>query len=391
MKRTIWLTAICGAIMLIGWISSLSRANPPAPRPYPRPCPNVCYPNVQNWGYNETKWRKWPGEERPEQINPKRPVSEVLTTPQGQEMIPPPRAVSPQSAQPKAGSYLPEGTITSPGGLLIPGDSPSWDTEPLTGKKLPDLPPLDSSPKKDEAKPEVKPESQPEPKTPEKSSGTFEPERRYYPPRRTVSATPISPERQADRLAPVTGGMEPERSSRYDSARRDGGLTPVGGIMEPERSNRMPSAYRADPISSTMPERTAREVEPAAYAIAESAGIAEVGDQFVVPPVALAGYCPVELAANGHWTPGDLRWTVVHNGLIYRLSGNQQRQAFLANPDRYAPVESGNDCVLLVDQRRQAAGSPNFCAIYQGRLFMFSSAESQARFNSNPERYTAGR
>ena len=166
---------------------------------------------------------------------------------------------------------------------------------------------------------------------------------------------------------------------------------PSPAIWKPERTDPRHGVHRADSISSTMPERSARKVEPAAYATAESAGMAEAGDQFVVPPVALNGYCPVELAANGRWTPGDLRWTVVHDGLIYRLSGNRQRQEFMANPDRYAPVESGKDCVLLADRRQEVAGSLEFCAIYMGRLYMFSSVESQARFNENPQRYTTGK
>ena len=460
--------------MLVGWLSGSGSANPPVAQPYPRPCPSACVPNVQNWGYYQTRWRQWPGEFRPEQINPKRPVSEVLPTPPGQELIPPPRAVMPQP--PKAQEdefYLPEGTITPQEGLLLPERRPRGETKPLLENGFPELPPLEPSPAESqpEAKPElnaepkpeplpenssepqaepnppvkpqaepnppVKPQAEPnppvksqaEPNPPVKSSGSFEPERRYLPPRREVAAAAAASRQSEGRIAPVTGGMEPERNSRYGTARRDGGLaplagpigpernagynmpsygpmvstpppttapnrdedvTPASGVMEPERNDRLPGSYRADPICSTMPEGP-REVNRTGYAATESAGMAEAGDQFVVPPVALNGFCPVELVTNGQWTQGDLRWTVVHKGFIYRLSGDRQRREFLENPDRYAPVESGKDCVLLVDQRQSVPGNLEFCAVYQGRLFIFSSAETQAQFNGNPDRYAAGR
>ncbi len=109
-----------------------------------------------------------------------------------------------------------------------------------------------------------------------------------------------------------------------------------------------------------------------------------------MPRVALGGYCPVELSRHGRWAPGDLRWTVVYKGWIYRLSGAEQRQQFLADPDSFAPVNSCNDPVLSVDEHRTVAGQTAYCAVYDGRLYMFSSAATQAQFNRNPQRY-AGR
>jgi len=99
----------------------------------------------------------------------------------------------------------------------------------------------------------------------------------------------------------------------------------------------------------------------------------------------------VELSLNGRWTPGDLRWTVVHKGMIYRLSGDRQRREFLADPDRFAPVSSGSDRVVLVDQQRLAPGRTDYCATYEGRLYMFSNTASRAQFNSDPQRYAVER
>jgi YHS domain-containing protein len=60
---------------------------------------------------------------------------------------------------------------------------------------------------------------------------------------------------------------------------------------------------------------------------------------------------------------------------------------FLANPDRYTPVLSGRDAVLAVEQGREVPGSTEFCVVYDDRLYMFSSAESIARFRQDPNRY----
>ena len=158
--------------------------------------------------------------------------------------------------------------------------------------------------------------------------------------------------------------------------------------------------YRADSIGVTPLARSTDRVEPAGYTTPEpsrSAGYATVessppvAESAAMPRVALGGYCPVELSRRGCWTPGDLRWTVVYKGWIYRLSGAQQRQQFLADPDHFAPVNSCNDPVLSVDEHRTVAGQTSYCAVYDGRLYMFSSAATQAQFNRNPARYAGGK
>ena len=169
-----------------------------------------------------------------------------------------------------------------------------------------------------------------------------------------------------------------------------GVVVALAGGMEPERNALLPGGYRADTIAVT-PNSSAGRVEPAAYAMAESPAKPEVAARAGVPSVALGGYCPVELGRNGRWVLGDLRWTVVYQGWIYRLSGAEQRQQFLADPDRFAPVNSGNDVVLSVDKNRNVPGQPAYCATYNNRLYMFSSAATQAEFNRNPERYAARR
>jgi YHS domain-containing protein len=105
-------------------------------------------------------------------------------------------------------------------------------------------------------------------------------------------------------------------------------------------------------------------------------------------PVALDGFCPVELGDKGHWVAGNPQITAVHRGFTYRLSGDEQRKRFLANPERYAPMFSGEDPVLIVDGQRHVRGQTDYCVAYNGRLYMFSGAATLARFQTDPQRYT---
>jgi len=110
--------------------------------------------------------------------------------------------------------------------------------------------------------------------------------------------------------------------------------------------------------------------------------------QFRGLPVALDGYCPVELGDGERWLPGDPRWPVVYQGFTYLFHGPAQRQRFLANPQRYVPAYSAHDPVLLVDGNRRIPGQTDYCVIYDGQLYMFSSAATLARFKEGPDRYT---
>jgi YHS domain-containing protein len=104
-------------------------------------------------------------------------------------------------------------------------------------------------------------------------------------------------------------------------------------------------------------------------------------------PPGLNGFCPVNLVENENWIVGDSRWAVEHRGRVYLMSGADQQQRFLANPDRYAPVLTGNDPVLAVDEGRQEPGRTEHCVVYDGRLYSFSNISTLARFRQNPKRY----
>jgi YHS domain-containing protein len=402
------LTLLSGIVLALG----LCRTAWSSPRlEYPRPCPTACVPNSEGFGYFRTTWRQWPGEPRPAQTNPRSINAEQIPTPEGQEQVPLPRGMAlphPPQAAPEGGILPPpEGGILPPltpgtpfapldgssiekpskppmeGGLpglpIEPDQSPSPKSSEggnapgsSSDLSLPSaLPPADEKPQ-EKPKKETKSEERSKPKDATKSSPTDKPSTR---------ALRESPERITTSAAPF--GVRDSQG---------GAVVSLADELWPERHGAVSGVARADSIAAVAFESPTGNVEPAAYATVESAAQVVVSDDVAaVPSIALNGYCPVELTRNGCWTRGDLRWTVVYQGWIYRLSGPAQRQEFLANPDAFVPTYAGDDPVLAVDEHRKVPGQVAYCTTYNGRLYMFSSAATQSRFSKSPQRYVPGK
>ncbi len=139
MTRWFWLArtaAFAGVMLCMSWLAGATwcqsrdgqvpSAVPPVV-PASGTLPDVCVPNVNTWGHFPTKWRQWPGEQHPEQNNPRALGKEVIPTPQGREEVPPPKAALPQQLppSPEGTAQPPEaGRIVPPEGLLIPRKPP---------------------------------------------------------------------------------------------------------------------------------------------------------------------------------------------------------------------------------------------------------------------------
>jgi len=110
------------------------------------------------------------------------------------------------------------------------------------------------------------------------------------------------------------------------------------------------------------------------------------------PPLGLGGCCPVQLSddmSNNRlqWTQGDPRWGAYHRGRTYLFAGPRQQQRFMSDPDRYAPVNSGNDVVLAIEQGRAVAGQRKHGVSFGGRVFLFADETSLEKFSETPDRY----
>jgi protein disulfide-isomerase len=107
------------------------------------------------------------------------------------------------------------------------------------------------------------------------------------------------------------------------------------------------------------------------------------------PPLALDGYCTVRLKEAKNWVPGDRRFGAVHRGRTYLFTGPEEQQKFLAAPDFYAPVISGNDPVLAMDSGQAVPGKRTHGVFYDNRIFLFADETTLQRFYQNPNRYAA--
>lgn len=104
-------------------------------------------------------------------------------------------------------------------------------------------------------------------------------------------------------------------------------------------------------------------------------------------PVGLEGYCAVSLIDKRIWVEGRAKWGVRHRGRTYLFAGPEEQKAFLANPDRYAPGLSGDDPVLATDLGRKVPGQRQYGVSYRSKVYLFSSPDTKAAFEADPQKY----
>jgi YHS domain-containing protein len=335
-------------------------AFPPLPAPEEKPAPTK--PPAESGPE-----KPGPAEKSSGSVIPSVPQPEASSSGRLIEPVQPSGRFPAPGGQPNAISS-PDGLSSSAPGL--PPRSSAWGSpradrppsaelparEP-TAPRAPDLAPLSSEPMPSQsarlADP-LEPWAEPKPWTPSQVGsdlGNRAPHTPLGPPAPEVPSAGLVPE------APAIEG-------------RPSAVRAEAGLGAPDSPGPSPAAFQTD---LPPPDRTGAGLPPAA-----PAGTYE-----------LEGYCPVSLLEKEQWVPGDPQFAVQYQGKIYLLAGPSQRQRFLANPHRYAPVGGGVDPVLAVEENRHVPGRTDYCVVYDGRLYLFSSAESLARFHQNPKKYAS--
>jgi len=193
-------------------------------------------------------------------------------------------------------------------------------------------------------------------------------------------------------------------------------LTPEGrvlgrfkGLMEPRayvaELNKVAAAgrSRSRTLAQTSTDRAGNPPGPASQSSASqssgrpSAAASQVSAPVVSgssgnPPLGLDGYCPVQLIddmlrSKYQWTLGDRRWGAIHRGRTYLFCSQEHQRRFLADPDRYAPVFSGNDIVLALDGHQTIVGHREHGVLYDSRIYLFADEASLEKFSKAPNRY----
>ncbi len=94
---------------------------------------------------------------------------------------------------------------------------------------------------------------------------------------------------------------------------------------------------------------------------------------------ALFGFDPVAYFVDGAAREGDPAVTVVWQGLIWRFTGQANRDAFVESPESYVPRFYGNDPVAVA-QGMLTPGDPATFAIVDGRVHLFRSPDRRDVF-----------
>jgi YHS domain-containing protein len=119
----------------------------------------------------------------------------------------------------------------------------------------------------------------------------------------------------------------------------------------------------------------------------QSAQVDEINNQH---GVALQGYDPVAYFKDGKPVEGDAANTTIWHGATYRFASAENRDAFVADPERYAP-QFGGYCAFAVSRGTTANGDPHQWAIVSDRLFLNNNALAMSLWNQDrPGNINAG-
>lgn len=90
--------------------------------------------------------------------------------------------------------------------------------------------------------------------------------------------------------------------------------------------------------------------------------------------VAIKGFDPVVYITEQAAVPGGAEFSSVHKGSTFHFRNAGNRDAFNANPDRYAP-QYGGYCAYGVSRGYKAATTPDAFSVIDGKLYLNYNAE----------------
>lgn len=104
---------------------------------------------------------------------------------------------------------------------------------------------------------------------------------------------------------------------------------------------------------------------------------------------ALGGDCVVCLDHKGERVPGDVKFSARHKGRIYLFPAEGPKQEFMAAPEKFENADLALDgrCAVCLAMGHEVAGREEFAAYHQGMRYLFPSAKERDAFLANPEKY----
>lgn len=112
------------------------------------------------------------------------------------------------------------------------------------------------------------------------------------------------------------------------------------------------------------------------------AGIAKASAFFEKEGVAIRGYDPVAYFTDGGPRKGSAEFTSIYKGSTFRFASASNRDAFAANPGKYAPQYDGY-CAYGVTGGYKAATDPTAWKIVDGKLYLNYNKQVQDKWSGD--------
>ncbi|MAT14318.1 MAG: hypothetical protein CMJ46_03515 [Planctomyces sp.] len=101
----------------------------------------------------------------------------------------------------------------------------------------------------------------------------------------------------------------------------------------------------------------------------------------------LGRFCPITLRNQLKLVEGLPQFRAVYDAKVYWFTSAYAKQMFQQNPELYTPVDGGYDIVLRESFDYQTEGSAVYSLWYRGRLYLFASSKTKETFRRNPEEF----
>ncbi len=95
--------------------------------------------------------------------------------------------------------------------------------------------------------------------------------------------------------------------------------------------------------------------------------------------VAVGGYDPVAYFTEQKPVKGDSKFVTSHAGVDWRFSSAENRDKFIAAPEKYAP-QYGGYCAWAVAEGSTASADPELWKVVDGKLYLNYSASVQKKW-----------
>jgi len=94
---------------------------------------------------------------------------------------------------------------------------------------------------------------------------------------------------------------------------------------------------------------------------------------------ALAGYDSVAYFTEGKPVKGSRDYTTTYKGTVWQFSSAENRDAFIATPEAYAP-QYGGYCAWALAENKLAKGDPKYWNIVDDKLYLNYNAAIQKKW-----------